>query len=103
MRILLNVKMQHSFVLGLIQFESFLIEYLAAMAFLHSAVALGGRMGVVPDNAASGTITEPAPDCSLPPSSSLLLATFYYSLYTCCIQMPACPLPHVDPCLSVTE
>lgn len=35
------------------------------------AVALGGRWGTVPDRAASGTITEQVPDCSLLPSSSL--------------------------------
>lgn len=35
------------------------------------AVALGGRWGIVPDRAASGAITEQAPDCSLLPSSSL--------------------------------
>lgn len=75
--------MQHSFLLYLIQFESFHIEYLAALAFLQAAVALGGRMGVVPDNAAAGTIIEPAPDCSLLPSSSLLLSTIYYSLHVC--------------------
>lgn len=72
------MKMQHSFLLYLIQFESFHIEFLAALAFLLSAVALGGRMGVVPDNAASGTITEPAPDCSPLPSSPLLLSTAYH-------------------------
>lgn len=74
--ILFNVKMQQSFLLHLIHFESFHIEYLAALAFLQPAVALGGRMGVVPDNAASGTITDPAPDCSLLPCCSLLLPTF---------------------------
>lgn len=73
--------MRHSFLLYLIQFESFHIEYLAALAFLLSAVALDGRMGVVPDNAASGTIREPAPDCSLLPSSSLLRSTVYHSLH----------------------
>lgn len=43
-------------------------------------------MGVVPDNAASGTMTEPAPDCSLLPSSSLLLSTIYHSLH---VSIPA--------------
>ncbi len=52
-------------------FESFHIEYLAALALLQFAVALGGRWGIVPDRAASGAITEQAPDCSLLPSSSL--------------------------------
>lgn len=68
--------MQHSFLLYLIQFDSFHIEFLAALAFLQSAVALGGRMGVVPDNRASGTTAEPAPDCSLLPSSSLAFPQF---------------------------
>lgn len=53
-----------------VHFESFLIEYLAALAFSAVAVALGGLWGIVPDRAASGTITEQAPDCSLLLSSS---------------------------------
>lgn len=70
------VTMQYFFFLthtppNLVHFESFLIEYLAALAFSAVAVALGGLWGIVPDRAASGAITEQAPDCSLLPSSSL--------------------------------
>lgn len=69
--VLFFFSLTHTHTPNLVHFESFLIEYLAALAFSAVAVALGGLRGIVPDRAASGAITEQAPDCSLLPSSSL--------------------------------
>lgn len=73
--------------LKLVHFESFPIEYLAALAFSAVAVALGGLWGIAPDRGASGAITQRVPDCSLllysSPSRSycLLLGTRAQALY----------------------
>lgn len=48
-----------------LHFESFHTEYHAALKISALAVALGGRWEVVPDRAASGTVTEPKPKSSL--------------------------------------
>lgn len=80
-----------------VHFESFLTEYLAALAFSAVAVALGGLWGIVPDRAASGAITEQAPDCSLPLSSSPP-RSFHLPLGTLCsgaIQILTRPLNRV--------
>lgn len=76
-----------------LHFESFHTEYHAALEISAVAVALGGWWGVVPDRAASGTIAELEPDCSLPPSSSL---SFVSTFAIFCMCTNRCTQSHIQ-------